>query len=87
MVGASAPRCTGAPIGAVEPTLGQLRPILARCGRLCCGRAWLCAVEPGQVRPNLAKCGLALLMCHIGSNFSQDVYLPMKFTTQLVEPY
>jgi hypothetical protein len=31
--------------------------------------------------------GRALLMWHVGSNFSQNVYLPMKFTTQLVELY
>ena len=31
--------------------------------------------------------GRALLMWHVGSNFSQNVYLLMKFTIQLVELY
>jgi hypothetical protein len=31
--------------------------------------------------------GRALFMWHIGSNFSQNVYLPMNFTAHLVELY
>jgi hypothetical protein len=87
MVGAGAPRGTGAPVGATEPSPGQLRSTLASRGRLWCGPAWLCMAGPGQVRPDLARCGRALLMWHVGFNFSQNVYLPMKFTTQLVELY
>jgi hypothetical protein len=44
----------GAPIGAAEPSPGQLRLALASCGRLWCGRAWLCAAGPGQVQSCLA---------------------------------
>jgi hypothetical protein len=77
MVGAGAPSGVGAPVGAAEPSPGQLWPTLAGCG----------AVEPGYERPALARCGRALIMWHVGSNFSQNVYLPMKFTTQLLELY
>jgi hypothetical protein len=34
MIGASAHRGTGAPVGAAEPSPGQVWPALASCGRL-----------------------------------------------------
>jgi hypothetical protein len=77
----------GAPVGAAEPSPVQLRPALANCGRPWLAVAGCGAAEPSYVRPDLARCDRALLMWHVGSNFSQNVYLPMKFTTQLVELY
>jgi hypothetical protein len=72
------------------------------CSSKCCSRERRCSRpdkshEAGPTAPGMARrtCragrtrwfGHALLMWHVGSNFSQNVYLPMKFTTQLVELY
>jgi hypothetical protein len=61
--------------GQLRPALAWLRPAVASCGRLWCGRAWLScgrtwlwcgrtwpsAAGPGQARPALHRCFGALL--------------------------
>jgi hypothetical protein len=52
---------------------------------LASGWLWPAVVEPGYVRLDLASCGRAMFMWHVGFNFSQNVYIPMRFTAQLVD--
>ena len=78
------PSATGS-LGAASPGMCRLSPWtpLITAPEAVVGRS-LESVSPGT---RLARCGRALLMWHVGFNFSQNVYLPMKFTPQLVELY
>jgi hypothetical protein len=88
MVGAATP------VGAAEPSPGQVWPTLASCGRLWPAAAGCGAAGLGQVRLDLARCGrpctIALAQpskVHLFIVIPIFVYLQVKIPTKLVEPH
>jgi hypothetical protein len=94
MVGASAPRGAGAPVGAVGPHPGQVSLTLASCGRLWPAAAGCGQLRSAVVRPDLARCGrpytIALVQpskVHLFIVILIFVYLQVKIPTKLMKPY
>jgi hypothetical protein len=84
----------GTPVGAAEPSPGQVWLTLASYGQLWCGRALLCAVGPSQVRPDPARCSrhctfalVQLSKVHLFIVIPIFVYLQVKIPAKLVEPH
>jgi hypothetical protein len=84
----------GAPIGAAEPSPGQVWLSLANCSRLWRAAAGSSQWRPAVVRPSLARCSqpctFALVQpskVHLFIVIPIFLYLQVKIPTNLVEPH